>query len=365
MRFDQIIVVKETLYDEKRVALTPKAVAQLVEKGYRVWVEENAGMNAGFPNVAYLSAGAKIFSPISSEFPPNSFIVRVLRPSKERELMENKLFRSHTAMLGFLFPFIADNHIATWQQLGITTLSFDLFKSISIDDPKNAQAAMSRIAGRLAFHDAVTLYKGEKPLNLIVIGAGAAGVSAAKEAKKHNIPVCLLGRKESVRSELESAGITYQLIPQSTNEVNFMRPYLTQATLVITAARMPGKKAPLLIDEGSLKCLPENAVIVDLAASNGGNVSGTRSEHTIVVANNVLIRNVSGYPKLDPANSSEIYAQCVYSLMTEIMSLTGEVSFQNKFVQEIWVTHSKQRHDALYAQFERHKESSPGLRCRL
>ncbi len=364
MQFDQIIVVKETLHDEKRVALTPKAVAQLVEKGYRVWVEENAGMNAGFSNVAYLSAGAKIFSP-SSGFPPNSFIVRVLRPSKERELMENKLFHSHTAMLGFLFPFIADNHITTWQQLGITTLSFDLFKNISIDDPKNAQAVMSRIAGRLAFHDAVKLYKGEQPLNLIVIGAGAAGISAAKEAKKFNIPVCLLGRKESVQSELESVGITYQVIPQSTNEVNFIRPYLTQATLVITAARTPGKKAPLLIDEKSLKYLPEKAVIVDLAASNGGNVSGTHSEHTIIAANNVLIRSVSGYPKLEPANSSEIYAQCVYRLLTEMMSPAGEISFYNQFVQEIWVTHNKQRHDALYAQFEQQKESSSRLRCRL
>jgi alanine dehydrogenase len=144
MRFDQIVVVKETLHNEKRVALTPKVVAQLTDKGYRVWIEE---------------------------------------------------------MLGFLFPFVADNHIATWQQLGLTTLSFDLFKSISINDQKNAQAAMSRIAGRLAFHDAVKLYQGEKPLNLVVIGAGAAGISAAKEAKNHKIPVQLLGRKESLREE--------------------------------------------------------------------------------------------------------------------------------------------------------------------
>ena len=143
---------------------------------------------------------------------------------------------------------------------------------------------------------------GQEPLEL----------ARLKEAKKHKVPVQLLGRKESLRSELETEKIAYQVMPHSINEVAFIRPYLAQATLIITAARAPGKKAPLLMDEKSLKCLPGKAVIVDLAASNGGDVSGTRSEHTVTVANNVLIRNVSGYPKLEPANSSEIYAQCVY-----------------------------------------------------
>ena len=156
--------------------------------------------------------------------------------------MENNLFHENTAMLGFLFPFVEDSHMTTWQELGLTTLSFDLFKSISIYDPKNAQAAMSRIAGRLAFHDALKLYAGDKPVKLTVIGTGAAGISSALEAVKYGVPVQLFGRKENLRSNLEASGLTYQMIPATTNEVSFIRPYLNESTLIITAARVPGKK---------------------------------------------------------------------------------------------------------------------------
>ncbi len=104
MHFNQILVVKETRENEKRVALTPPAVALLTQQGYRVLIEEDAGMQSGFPNSEYVAAGAEIFVLGSSGIPANTFIVRVLRPSKERELIENKLFHKNTAMLGFLFP---------------------------------------------------------------------------------------------------------------------------------------------------------------------------------------------------------------------------------------------------------------------
>lgn len=349
MKFNQIFVVKETHQNETRVALAPTAVAFLVAKGYRIIVETDAGSNAGFSNADYINAGAKIHS-FPSEFPSHSFIIRVLRPSKERELKENNLLQSTTAMLGFLFPFVADDHIANWQKLGITTLSFDLFKSLSIHDSKNAQAAMSKIAGRLALHDALKFYRGQKPVRLTVIGAGAAGLGAAKVAVQANIPVQVFGRKEILRDNLESLGITYFVLPQE-HQANFIREHLVDETILITAARTPGKKSPLLIDVESLKILPSDAIVIDLAISNGGNVIGSKYDQIIKLDNGVTLMNVSGYPKKEPTTSSETYAQCVISLLTEIMTPEGEVSFENKLVQEIWVTHNGQRHDSLYDDF--------------
>jgi alanine dehydrogenase len=84
MHFDQILVIKETRQHEKRVALTPQSVVLLVSKGYRVLVEENAGVNAGFKNADYIQAGAKIISFTKTGFPANSFIVRVLWGIKRR-----------------------------------------------------------------------------------------------------------------------------------------------------------------------------------------------------------------------------------------------------------------------------------------
>jgi alanine dehydrogenase len=102
MHFKQILVVKETRQSEDRVALTPQTVTTLVNKGYRVLVETDAGLNAGFTNAEYIHAGAELFELTSSGFPANTFIVRVLRPSKERELIENKYVHENTAMLRLL-----------------------------------------------------------------------------------------------------------------------------------------------------------------------------------------------------------------------------------------------------------------------
>lgn len=353
MYFKQILVVKETRENEKRVALTPEVVGQLTQKGYRVFVEEGAGVNAGFTDEEYLQAGAKLFILSESGFPPNTFIVRVLRPSKERETLEQSLYRQNNAMLGFLFPFVADNHIDSWQALGLTTLSFDLFKSLSIYDSKNAQAAMSSIAGRLAFHDALKHYREEKNITLTIIGTGAAGLSAAYEGLKCGVKVQVFSRKETLRKELEEAGATYYALPKTIIEqISFIRPYLAGSNIVITAARTPGKKAPLLIDEDSLKILPPKSVVVDLAISNGGNVFGSKHDQVIALENDVLLVNISGYPKTEPRASSEVYAQCVFHLITEIMSPVGELSFENELVQEIWVTHNKQLHESLYRDFD-------------
>jgi len=182
-------------------------------------------------------------------------------------------------------------------------------------------------------------------------------MSAAFEALKYHVPVQVLGRKEHYRAELEAAGINYYVLPDTAKQISFIRPYLTEATLVITAARTPGKKAPLLLDEESLNFLPSHAIVIDLAASNGGNVAGTQCEQIITIKNGISIRSVSGYPKAEPRASSEAYAQCVYSVLTEIMSPTGNVSFENKLVQEIWVTHEKHRHESLYDRFDELEET--------
>ncbi|HFL2714594.1 TPA: hypothetical protein ACGWTM_003408 [Legionella pneumophila] len=349
----QILVVKETRENEKRVALTPQVVQRLTKKGYRILVEESAGLNSGFADDEYVKAGAKIFFLSESGIPPNTFIVRVLRPSKERENIEKVLYHDDTAMLGFLFPYVNDNHINTWQSLGLTTLSFDLYKNLSTNDPKNAQAAMSRIAGRLALHDALKYYQGENNILLTVIGAGAAGLSAAYEGLNCGFKVQIFGRREDLRKELESAGAMYYVLPDTIiGQKDLIRSYLPKSNIVITAARTPGTKAPLLIDKDSLKLLPPKAVVIDLAISNGGNVYGSKHDQVITLKNDVLLVNVSGYPKIEPRDSSEIYAQCVFHLLSEIMSPEGELLFENKLVQEIWVTHNKQLHESLYTIFD-------------
>ncbi|WP_367606828.1 hypothetical protein [Legionella sp. W05-934-2] len=85
--------------------------------------------------------------------------------------------------------------------------------------------------------------------------------------------------------------------------------------------------------------------------SNGGNVVGSRHDQLIRQDNGLSLLNVSGYPKREPKRASEAYANCVYHLLTEIMSPDGTVDFDNKWVQEIWVTHNKQTNNKIYNEY--------------
>ncbi len=351
MIIKQVLVVKETREGESRVALTPETISLLSSRQYRVLVETDAGLKAGFTDSDYIKAGAEIFFLSSEGFPADTLMLRVKLPDKIREDLENKLFRENTSMMGFLDPldpFEADDHITAWQTSRVTTFSVDLFKSLSVNDPKNMQAAMSRIAGRLAFQDGLKRCNSESPVKLTVIGTGPAAFSAAFEAKKVGVPVQLFGRQERYRAELERAGILYRILPEPISQVEFIRRYLREETIVITAARTPGVKAPLLIDEESLNVLPKGAVIIDLTVNEGGSVVGGKSDQ-VVVSNDVSIVHVSGYPKAEPKIASEAYAQCLIHLLAEVLSPQGEICFKHELLKECWVTHDGHRNPALFS----------------
>jgi H+-translocating NAD(P) transhydrogenase subunit alpha len=347
MMIKQILVVKETREGESRVALTPETISSLSSRQYRLLVETNAGLKAGFTDSDYIKAGADIFVLSTEEFPPDTLILRVKRPDKAREDLENKCFQENTFMMGFLDPFDADNHVLSWQNSGITTFSVDLFKSLPITDPKNMQAAMSRIAGRLAFQDGLKYYKGEKPVKLTVIGTGPAAFSAIFEARKAGLPVQVFGRQERHQAELEAAGSLYHILPDPPNQIKFIRPYLKKETIVITAARTPRVKAPLLIDEESLSVLPKGAVIIDLAVNEGGNVVGSKSDQ-VVIKDGVFLAHVSGYPKAEPKEASEAYANCLARLLAEVLSPRGELNLTHDLLKECWLTHRGKRNLSLF-----------------
>lgn len=333
MPIKQILVVKETREGETRVALTPEALSSLSSREYRVLVERGAGLKAGFSDDDYIKAGAEIFSLSEEGFPADTLILRVKRPDKAREHLEK--FHQNTFIMGFLDPFDTDDHIAGWQASGITTFSMDVFKSLSINDPKNMQAAMSRLAGRLAFQDGLKHYKAEKPVKLTVIGTGPAAFSAVSEARKAEIPVQVFGRQERYRAEFEAAGALYHVLPEPKDQI---RQYLKEETIVIIAARMPGAKAALLIDEESLRALPKGAVIVDLTVNEGGSVVGAKSDQ-VIISNGVSIVHVSGYPKAEPRAASEAYAKCLINLLAEVLTPQGEILFEHELLRECWVTH--------------------------
>ena len=330
MKINKIIVLKETRAGEARVAFTPETTAYFVNKKYSILVEKNAGKLAGFSDQNYIDVGATVFEFDNFIFPENSLILRVKIPSKERQYLEKNRFRPDTIMLGFLDPL--DREITP----RITTISLELL-DLTSDDPRNAQAAMSRFAGKLALQDALQRYQAALPKKVTVLGTGPAGLGAAFMARELNLPLQLFGRQERHRQSVEAAGIVYRILP-ATGKIEFIRKYLNDQTIVIAAARNVGERSPLLIDAASLAVLSEGSIVVDLSAGEGGCVAGSQQDQVVLTEKNISIVNISGYPKAEPRAASEAYSEAVFSLLNEIMDFNGEINLEDSLLNAAWVT---------------------------
>ncbi len=314
----QIFLAKESRAGEHRVALIPQDIAILIEKGHGVTVESNAGLGAGYENKAYQAVGASIVNLAESElcsyteaFKNIDLIVRAKRPNREREQLECQAFQTGTMMLGAFDPLEGDSdHVNEYHRAGIQAYSIDQ-ANLPSTDPMNVLAAMGRFAGKLALNDAIS--KCINPVNkVVIIGLGEVGRSALAEAIKLTLPASVILGDEARVLALEKSGVNAYVVDRSLSleeQQQKIAAIISDADIVITTARKAGQSAPLLIPTASLDAMKSHAVIVDMAISEGGNVYGSKHDETIKTDRNVLITNVSGYPKAMPHEASSLWSK--------------------------------------------------------
>jgi NAD/NADP transhydrogenase alpha subunit len=313
-----IFLAKETRSGERRVALIPTDVKQLIVNGHDVVVESNAGSEAGYSNTDYQAIGASIIDitqdaleSYQSAFKSIDCIVRAKRPHRRRELLESQAIQTGTIMIGALDPLEPhSNHINEYHNAGIIAYSIDQL-ALPSNDPMNVLAAMSRLAGTLALQDAIS--QGTNPINkVVIIGFGEVGKAALAESLKQQLETTVLVGNEKAKSVIQQEGANAHIIDRSLSlekQQAHILQHVSNADIVITSARKPGGKAPLLIPESSLNKMRPGAVIVDMAISEGGNVFGSEHDKTITTENNVMITNVSGYPKVMPKEASALWSR--------------------------------------------------------
>lgn len=174
----KILLVKESRHNEKRVALLPGDVAQLINLGVMVYVEDSAGVWAGYSNADYILAGASIrhinydeVDRCRQAFSDIDIIVRVKRPDRTREKIENSVIKPYTKMVGLLDILERDSeHIAEYQRAKIEYYSLDQFL-FPANTPMDSLKDMSRIAGRLALNHAFETFNAPVQ-HVAIIGSG-------------------------------------------------------------------------------------------------------------------------------------------------------------------------------------------------
>ncbi len=334
----RIGIVTESSPGETRVAGTPSTVSQLVKLGYEVVVEAGAGEWASYRDADYVASGVAIVDKMQAW---KSDVVLKLNAPDEAELA---LLKSGATVVSWLSPGLNPDLVERLTHYPITALAVDAVPRISRAQSMDVLSSTANIAGYRAVVEAANdfgrFFTGQitaagkvPPAKVLVAGAGVAGLAAIGAASAMGAIVRATDPRPEVADQVKSIGGTYLAVEvadqgvssdgyaKATSEDYNRRAaelYSEQARdvdIIITTANIPGRAAPKLITAADVASMRSGSVIVDLAASNGGNVEGTVPGEKIVTPNGVTIIGYTDLARRLPAQASQLFGQNLVNLL--------------------------------------------------
>ncbi|MGL5082589.1 MAG: Re/Si-specific NAD(P)(+) transhydrogenase subunit alpha [Microcoleaceae cyanobacterium] len=361
----KIAIAKETQVDERRVALIPEVAARLVQQGIEIWVEAGAGERSFFSDATYEAAGVRVIDNPHSLWQDADIVLKVgvLQESEVSQLRDGSI------LIGFLDPLGNPVLIQKLAERNVTALSMEMIPRISRAQTMDALSSQANIAGyKSVLIAAATLPKyfpmlttaagTIRPAKVLVIGAGVAGLQAIATARRLGAVVEGYDIRPEVKEQVQSLGAKFVDVTLEEDTVaeggyakeisetaqEHARKVLTQhvaaSDIVITTAQVPGRKAPLLVTEAMIKEMKPGSVIVDLAASQGGNCEGTEPGKD-VQKQGVTIIGPMNLPASMPVHASEVYSKNVLALLKLMTTTAGELNlnFEDEVISGACVTH--------------------------
>src|SRR5688500_3521157 len=382
----RVAVPNEIVPGEKRVALVPEVIPQLLKLGHTVVVESGAGLRAGFTDDAYTAAGAAVVSEPSGVYRGAEMVLKVQRPvdaaGGELELLEKD-----AVLIGLLQPAGNPRLFEKLAERRVTACSMELVPRTTRAQMMDALSSQSTVAGYKAvliaanalqkfFPMLMTAAGTVRPARVLVIGAGVAGLQAIATARRIGAVVEAFDTRPVVKEQVQSLGATFVELDVHAAEAQDAGGYAKElsddhirrekelihkhaalADVIITTALVPGKRAPLLIDAKTVAAMRPGSVIVDLAGEQGGNCELTVAGETVVQHDVTIIGPLHISSDL-AFHASQMYAKNVAALVT-LLAPKGELNlnFADDIISAVCVTAGgKVRHAPT---IERLKGSNP------
>ncbi len=344
---------------ENRVALLPEHVAYLTKKEFKLLVEKEAGKGAYAGDEAYTEAGAVIVEragilkdaelimcihPPEEKIPDGKVLVAVLGPLSNKPLME-KLAKE-----------------------GVTSFSLDMIPRSTRAQSVDVLSSMATVAG----YKAVLVAAGElpkffpmfmsasgtiKPSRVLILGAGVAGLQALATARKLGAVVEVFDVRSAVKEEVLSLGGKFVEVEGAKDDTSaggyaveqseeykqkqaeLIQQHAISSNVVITTAQIPGRKAPVLIRKETVEAMKPGSVIIDLAASTGGNCELTKNDET-VIANDVKIIGNSNFASTTPSDASKMLGKNYLNFLDLMIDDEGKINLdvEDEIVQNTCIT---------------------------
>lgn len=361
-----VAVPKEHESGETRVALTPEGVRKLTARGStRVLVQKSAGFLAGYTDREYSEAGAELGDDRESLFKDADIVLRLGKPPAE----DVPLLKKEAVHISFLDPYNERELVENLARAGVSAISMEMIPRSTRAQKMDALSSQASLAGyvavivaareiQMAFPMMMTPAGTISPVRVFVIGAGVAGLQAIATAKRLGARVEAYDTRPVVEEQVVSLGAKFVKIDlgetgqtkdgyatelteaQLARQRELMQERCIASDVVITTARLFGRKAPLLIPKATVEAMRPGSVIVDLAADSGGNVEFTERGKS-VDRGGVKIIGLENFPGQVAKHASQMYSNNLINLLTEFWkddTEGPEFSDEDEIVQASLIT---------------------------
>ncbi|MBS1644652.1 MAG: Re/Si-specific NAD(P)(+) transhydrogenase subunit alpha [Bacteroidetes bacterium] len=359
-----IIGVLKEASPETRVSLTPEVTQALVKMGVQVWIAQGAGDSAFYPDAQYEAVGGKLVAPSALS---EADILLTIHPENIPTTI-----KSNTILMGVFQPLFKAPLMKEWAGKGYTVFSLDTIPRSTRAQSMDVLSSQANIAGYKAVLLAASQYcryfpmfmtaaGSIPPAKVVILGAGVAGLQAIATAKRLGAVIEVSDTRPAVKEEVMSLGAKFIEVEgaadaskaggyavEQTEEFQArqkarLAESVKKSDIIITTAQIPGRKAPVIITEEMVASMRPGSVIVDIAASTGGNVAGTKNNETVVV-NGVTIIGNSNLAATAPADASKVYAKNVLNFLKLILDKDGNIAlnFEDDIVKGTAIAHAGQ-----------------------
>ncbi len=364
-----VAVPKEIRDGEKRVALVPDIINKLTRLGLEVAIESGAGNSAQASDDAYRTAGAQV---VAGDVLKNADVVlsvTALTPAQIATLKKGAI------TISFLSVVNQRESVDAAVAAGISAFSLELVPRISRAQSIDALTSQALCAGYRAslvgaelsprfFPMLMTAAGTVTPAQVLVLGAGVAGLQAIATARRLGAVVSAYDVRPSSADEVKSMGATFIELEleslegaggyaremteeRAAKQRELLTPYIAKSHVVITTAAVPGRTAPRLMTAAMVDAMEEGTVIVDLAAETGGNVEGSKPGEIVVTSRGVRIWGGKDVPSQLPFHASSLYSRNVVNLLTlltkpasEGVAVSLDLNFEDEIIDGSAVTHA-------------------------
>ncbi|HSO07716.1 MAG TPA: Re/Si-specific NAD(P)(+) transhydrogenase subunit alpha [Pelomicrobium sp.] len=356
----QIGIPAETRAGETRVAATPETVKKYTAGGQvKVLVQAGAGIASSVTDAEYEAAGASVVPSAQEVLATSDIVLKVRGPSPE----ELALLKKDTVLVGLLNPYDTTT-LDAYAKHGLTCFAMEWLPRTTRAQSMDVLSSQANIAGYKAVVVAAAEYQRFMPMlmtaagtvkaaRVLILGAGVAGLQAIATAKRLGAVIEASDVRPAVKEQIESLGAKFLDVPYLTDEEReiaqgvggYARPMppdwmrrqaelvherAKASDIVITTALIPGRPAPKLIKEDTVKQMKPGSVIVDLAVEQGGNVEGSELDK-VVVKHNVKIIGIPNLAATVAADASALYARNLLNFLALLLDFkTGQLNINRE-----------------------------------